>query len=123
MPNSISLDQLKRKTGLTLSQFFKSYYDEESTAYKEAIKNFISSLAGYSLVCYFLQIKDRHNANIMLDDKGRLIHIDFGFMFTNAPGKGIHFENAPFKLTKEMIEVLGGVNSKYFTKFRKLLWK
>ena len=87
------------------------------------MNNLVSSLAGYSLICYFLQIKDRHNANILLDDQGHLIHIDFGFLLSNAPGKGIKFENAPFKLTKEMVDTLGGVNSKYFSKFRKLLWK
>jgi phosphatidylinositol kinase/protein kinase (PI-3 family) len=87
------------------------------------MKNFVKSLAGYSLVCYFLQIKDRHNANILIDSEGHLIHIDFGFLLSNAPGKGIKFESAPFKLTSEFVETMGGVNSKYFTRFRKLLWK
>jgi len=126
VPNSISLDQLKRKAkGITsLRHFFEVYYGpENSKKFKNSMKNFISSLAGYSLVCYFLQIKDRHNANILIDDLGHLIHIDFGFMFTNAPGKGLKFEKAPFKLTKEFVDVMGGVNSKYFQKFRKLLWK
>lgn len=126
VPNSISLDQLKRKAkGITsLRHFFEVYYGPENgKKFKNAMKNFISSLAGYSLVCYFLQIKDRHNANILIDDVGHLIHIDFGFMFTNAPGKGIKFEKAPFKLTKEFVDVMGGVNSKTFQKFRKLLWK
>lgn len=91
--------------------------------YKKAIQNFISSLAAYSLVCYFLQIKDRHNGNILIDDKGHLIHIDFGFMLSNAPGKGIQFEKAPFKLTNEFVEVIGGVQSSNFSKFRKLLCK
>lgn len=91
--------------------------------YKEAINNFLKSLAGYSIVCYLLQIKDRHNGNIMIDNLGHIIHIDFGFMLSNAPGKGIKFENAPFKLTNDFLEVLGGVNSGYFSKFRKLLWK
>jgi len=126
VPNSISLDQLKRKAkGITsLRHFFEVYYGPENEKrFKNAMKNFISSLAGYSLVCYFLQIKDRHNANILIDDAGHLIHIDFGFMFTNAPGKGIKFEKAPFKLTKEFVDAMGGVNSKTFQKFRKLLWK
>lgn len=44
-------------------------------------------------------------------------------MLSNAPGKGLKFESAPFKLTNDFVEVLGGVRSKYFSKFRKLLWK
>ena len=81
----------------------------------------IRSLAGYSLVCYFLQIKDRHNGNILINNEGYLIQIDFGFFLSNAPGN--EFEKAPFKLTEEVIEVIGGVNSKYFQIFRKLMWK
>ena len=36
---------------------------------------------------------------------GHLIHIDFGFMLSNSPG-GVNFEAAPFKLTRELLEVL-----------------
>lgn len=75
--------------------------------------------AGYSLVTYFLQIKDRHNGNILLDRDGHLIHIDFGFMLSNSPGN-IGFEAAPFKLPLEYIEVLGGVNSGPYLEFRRL---
>lgn len=95
--NSMSIDQMKRKSKKTLSEFYKSYFGSvNSHQYKRALKNYIQSLAGYSLVCYFLQIKDRHNANILIDDKGHLIHIDFGFMLSNSPGKGLKFERAPF---------------------------
>ena len=87
------------------------------------MNNYVASLAGYSLVCYFLQIKDRHNGNILIDNEGHLVHIDFGFLLSNAPGKGLKFENAPFKLTKDMVECLGGVEGKYFSDFRKLLHK
>lgn len=70
----------------TLQQFFKSYYKSN---FKEAQKNFCRSLAAYSLVTYFLQVKDRHNDNILLHRDGYIVHIDFGFFLSNTPGQGI----------------------------------
>ena len=125
--DSLSLDALKQKLDhISLYDFYLNYFgngNQNSNLYKLAIKNYIASLAGYSLVCYFLQIKDRHNGNILIDNKGHLIHIDFGFMLSNAPGKGLKFETAPFKLSRDMIDCLGGRNSKYFEEFKKLLRK
>ena len=123
IPNAISLDQLKQKISsqnYSLKQFYEHYFGLNTNKYKKAIKNLIRSLAGYSLVCYFLQLKDRHNGNIMIDNEGHLIHIDFGFIFSHAPGG--EFEKAPFKLTDEIMEVLGGIESKNFQIFRKLMW-
>ena len=55
----------------------------------------------------------RHNGNIYIDNKGRLIHMDFGYLLS----KTIKFEKAPFKLTEEFIEVMGGSESEGFRKF------
>jgi phosphatidylinositol 4-kinase B len=76
-------------------------------------------LSGYSLITFLLQIKDRHNGNILLDRDGHLVHIDFGFMLSNSPGN-IGFEAAPFKLPPEYIEVLGGVESEPFKEFKRM---
>lgn len=51
-----------------------------------------------------VQVKDRHNGNLLMDEEGHIIHIDFGFMLSNSPG-GVNFESAPFKLTRELLEV------------------
>ena len=125
VPDSLSLDQLKQKTNhISLRNFFLYYFgkgNEKSRELKTAMKNFVNSLAGYSLVCYFLQIKDRHNGNILIDAEGHIIHIDFGFLLSNAPGKGLKFETAPFKLTSDMVDCLGGRGSKYYKKYVKRL--
>ncbi|KAI0670281.1 kinase-like protein [Trametes maxima] len=105
---------------VTLFDHFKTTYGDPSSAkFVRAQRNFAKSLAGYSVVTYLLQIKDRHNGNILLDRDGHLIHIDFGFMLANSPGN-IGFEAAPFKLPLEYIEVLGGLDSPAYREFRKL---
>ncbi|KAH7926326.1 kinase-like protein [Leucogyrophana mollusca] len=105
---------------VTLLDHFKSTYGDPTTAkFVRAQRNFAKSLAGYSIVTYLLQIKDRHNGNILLDREGHLIHIDFGFMLSNSPGN-IGFEAAPFKLPPEYLEVLGGVEGEPFLEFKRL---
>ena len=81
--------------------------------FEQAQDNFLRSLVGYSLLCYVLQIKDRHNANILLDRNGHIMHIDFGFVLGDTPKMGkvpIFSERAPFKLSQEFWDVLGGWN-------------
>lgn len=46
-----------------------------------------------------------------------MIHIDFGFILTIAPG-GITFENAPFKLSRDYIDLMGGLESHLFSYFK-----
>ncbi|KIX00291.1 uncharacterized protein Z518_10430 [Rhinocladiella mackenziei CBS 650.93] len=108
LPNSISRDMLGREAVNGLHDYFITKYGgEHSVRYQEARNEFVKSMAAYSVISYLLQFKDRHNGNIMVDDKGHILHVDFGFCFDIAPG-GVKFERAPFKLTPEMIAVMGG---------------
>ena len=54
----------------------------------------------------------------MIDSEGHIVHIDYGFLLSNAPGKGLNFEQAPFKLTTEFVNVLGGEKGKYYELFK-----
>jgi phosphatidylinositol 4-kinase len=108
LPNAISRDMLGREAVNGLYDYFVSKYgNEDSLRFQEARSNFVKSMAAYSVISFLLQFKDRHNGNIMIDDAGHILHIDFGFCFDIAPG-GIKFERAPFKLTSEMVAVMGG---------------
>ena len=99
--------------------FLRAFGNPNGFKYRRAQDNFASSLAAYSVICYLLQVKDRHNGNIMIDNEGHVSHIDFGFMLSNSPGS-VGFEAAPFKLTYEYIELLGGVEGEAFKKFVEL---
>ncbi|KAF8477229.1 hypothetical protein BDZ91DRAFT_708882 [Kalaharituber pfeilii] len=124
IPKSISRDMLGREAVNGLYDYFTSKYGgEDSIKFQEARNNFVKSMAAYSVISYLLQLKDRHNGNIMIDDAGHIIHIDFGFCFDIAPG-GITFERAPFKLTSEMIAVMGGsIDSQPYHWFEELCIK
>ncbi|KAI1191292.1 phosphatidylinositol 3 [Nemania serpens] len=132
--NGVSLHSLKRS--LTLSSvssgvnsrrrfatlkdhWVKTFGKPESESYKSAVDAFKRSLAAYSMIQYILQLKDRHNGNVLIDNEGHIIHIDFGFMLSNSPGS-VGFEAAPFKLTQEYVDVLGGVGSADFEDYKTL---
>ncbi|KAL5818769.1 hypothetical protein ACOSQ4_022611 [Xanthoceras sorbifolium] len=125
IPDTASLHSIKSRypNVSSLRDFFVAKYEENSPSFKLAQRNFVESMAGYSLVCYLLQVKDRHNGNLLMDEEGHIIHIDFGFMLSNSPG-GVNFESAPFKLTRELLEVMDsdaeGVPSEFFDYFKVL---
>ena len=122
LSNTSSIDGIKKAMvtkSKNLNLFYRKYFNDD---FEEAQKNFVESLAAYSLICYYLQIKDRHNGNILIDKYGNIIHIDFGFILGISPGN-LNFESAPFKLTKEYIEIMDGENSEMFLYYKNLMIK
>jgi hypothetical protein len=120
LTDAMSLDALKKTPGFgDLNSYFISTYSASPEALIGARQNFTASLAAYSLFAYILAIKDRHNGNILLDTHGHILHIDFGFMLSIAPGGSFSLETAPFKLTEEMVDVLGGLEAPLFNDFVK----
>ncbi|SPO37665.1 related to phosphatidylinositol-4-kinase [Pseudozyma flocculosa] len=123
VPNATSRDEMGRaKINNLLAFFLGRYGNPDSVAFQRARINFIQSMAAYSVVCHILQIRDRHNGNMMIDGDGHLVHIDFGFLFDIGPG-GMRFEPYSFKLSHEMIDVMGGPGSQGFKMFEELVVK
>ena len=82
VPDATSRDEMGRaKINDLLAFFIGRFGNVDGIAFQRARINFIQSMAAYSLLCYILQIKDRHNGNIMIDGEGHIVHIDFGFLF------------------------------------------
>ncbi|OQS55708.1 pi4kb [Ecytonucleospora hepatopenaei] len=128
--NSISIHKIKEKYG-TIKNYFdiliknklirenikqeqkddKKENDDEKKGgfyaeeFKKIKNNFLQSLVGYSLIQYLLSLKDRHNANILIDEHGHMIHIDFGYILGKYPGfYGV--ESAPFKFSMEYLDII-----------------
>lgn len=80
-----------------------------------AVQRYIKSLAGYSVITFILGVGDRHLENILMAGDGRLLHIDFGYIFGHNPPQRRF--SPPMKLRSEMIAVLGGPESSEFHSF------
>ncbi len=113
-----SLDGLKKRYGfINLRNHFEKTYSGTGRQLKEAQRNFLRSLAAYSLICYVLQVKDRHNGNILLSSDGHIIHIDFGWLLGIAPGGSFSLESSPFKVSLGvlMLRQINNLTSHYIS--------
>lgn len=116
---SISVAKIIQKTGSIESYLQKCNPDEDGpfgiTA--QCLETFIKSCAGYSVITYILGIGDRHLDNLLLQDDGRLFHVDFSYMLGEQPHRFAP-PSPPMKLCKEMVEAMGGTESEYYARFK-----
>ncbi len=66
-----------------------------------AIDRLIATAVGSTIGAYVLGIRDRHHDNILIDTKGALFHVDFGFMFGEKPT----IDTSRFAITRKLHQV------------------
>lgn len=114
---SVSVAEVLATEGSILN-FFRRYHPCETGPYgisADIMDTYIRSCAGYCVITYLLGVGDRHLDNLLLTTSGKLFHIDFGYILGRDPKP----MPPPMKLSKEMVEAMGGVSSEYHHEFRK----
>jgi phosphatidylinositol 3-kinase len=80
----------------------------------ETLDTYVRSCAGYCVITYILGVGDRHLDNLLLTPDGHFFHADFGYILGRDP--------KPFapamKLSKEMVDCMGGVHSEHYKQFK-----
>ncbi|CAK9804973.1 Phosphatidylinositol 3-kinase catalytic subunit type 3 [Anthophora plagiata] len=114
---STTVAEVLASEGSILS-FFRKHHPSENGPYgvvPEVMDTYVRSCAGYCIITYVLGVGDRHLDNLLLTTSGKLFHIDFGYILGRDP-KPLP---PPMKLSKEMVEAMGGVGSEHYHEFRK----
>ncbi|KRY20820.1 Phosphatidylinositol 3-kinase catalytic subunit type 3 [Trichinella patagoniensis] len=118
---SITLREVVHRYG-TIQEFLRCQKPATEDAlygvHPEIMDNYVRSCAGYSVITFLLGVGDRHLHNLMLCKNGCLFHIDFGYILGRDP-KPLP---PPIKLTKEMVEAMGGLRSIYWREFVKFMY-
>uniref|UniRef100_A0A4W3IXV9 Phosphatidylinositol 3-kinase catalytic subunit type 3 n=1 Tax=Callorhinchus milii TaxID=7868 RepID=A0A4W3IXV9_CALMI len=102
----------------SIQNFFRKHAPSEKGPYGisvEVMDTYVKSCAGYCVITYILGVGDRHLDNLLLTKTGKLFHIDFGYILGRDP-KPLP---PPMKLSKEMVEGMGGMQSEQYQEFRK----
>lgn len=143
VPGSTPLDKVKSDILGYFRQFPENIDPEAPFGIRrDVMTTYVKSCAGYCVITYILMVGDRHFDNILirvrarrrtekkgeggegegvelssfsleLQRTGHLFHIDFGYIF----GKDPKPLPPPMKITKQMIDGMGGPESSYYENF------
>merc|ERR1719234_3070607 len=109
IPNSKSIHELLGENKSMEEVFIGRYGHKNLKEMQDAKYEYIRSLAMALLLMYVFLLRDRHNANLMLDKSGHYLNIDFGFIFGLAPGGKVGTEQE-MKLTTLILKVISDTN-------------
>lgn len=112
VPEAETLYSIKYHLNFTLLNYLLEHNPQLSIT--EIRDRFTKSASAYCVISYLLGIGDRHQDNVMLQCDGYLFHIDYSYI--------LGFDPKPLtpaiRITTEMIDVLGGVNSRNYQSFK-----
>ena len=117
--DSITL-RIINNSGFTLQNYILNL---NLNATLDTIKmRFVQSLAISSCISYMIGLGDRHLDNIMINKKGQIFHIDYGYIMDNPLASSI-FDIPEIKVTNDIIDFLGGIHSVFYEEFKNLFIK
>ncbi|XP_071952733.1 phosphatidylinositol 3-kinase catalytic subunit type 3-like [Antedon mediterranea] len=121
VPNSTAVAEVLAKYDGNIQNFFRKCAPNEMGPYgihPDVMDTYVKSCAGYCVITYLLGVGDRHLDNLLLTEDGKLFHIDFGYILGRDP-KPLP---PPMKLSKEMVEGMGGTSSEHYQDFKRLCY-
>lgn len=119
--NSVTLRMVNYELGTTLQNYVMK--KNKSGIVADVTNRFMQSLAISSSMSYILGLGDRHLDNIMINDRGQVFHIDYGYIMENPITSILGSPN--IKVTSDMIDMLGGLSkdSEFYQKFKNYVIK
>lgn len=118
---SLTIAAIMTQYNGSLLEYMRAHYPDKNspaTYYIQSsvLDTFVRSCAGYCVITYLLGIGDRHLDNLLVSPDGHFFHVDFGYILGRDPKPF----PPPVKVCKEMVDGMGGANSVYYARFRKL---
>jgi len=116
VPNAMTLYDIQKEFGGIIQFLHSKRPDPQNKAEidPKVLDTYVKSTAAYCVFTYLLGVGDRHLENLMLTESGNLFHIDFGFILGRKPFAGA----APTRITHEMVETMGGLQSQMYARFK-----
>jgi phosphatidylinositol 3-kinase len=101
VPNSKELEEIRNSGKEGIRVYVENLMKAAGKDSEIIMENYIDSLACYAVFTYLLGIGDRHLGNLMINEEGKMFHIDFGYLFGNEP-VGKKFLSSEIRMDNDM---------------------